>query len=123
MIKIELATVVILAIAPTGVQAQRVSDVQLGLARPMIERGELRRDALDMRRRGTWEAGAVLGGIAGAVVGYAIVVFYNDGRAEKMGPVRTAATVIGSGAVGAGIGALLQTVIATAVGQRVVSAR
>lgn len=123
MIKIGLVTAVIIATVPSDAEAQRVRDVQHGLVQPTLERGELRRDALEMRRRGTWEAGAVLGGIAGAVVGYAIVVFYNDGRAEKMGPGRTAATIIGSSAVGAGIGALLQTVIATAVGQRVVPAR
>ncbi len=65
----------------------------------------------------------MLGGIAGAALGYVIVVFYNDGRAVKMGPVRTAATLIGTGAVGASIGALLQTIIATAVGWRVVAQR
>lgn len=53
----------------------------------------------------------MLGGVAGAAFGYLLVVFHNDGLAEKWGVVPTAATILGSAAIGAGLGVLVQTLV------------
>ena len=96
-------------IMPLGAQSMAASRV--GIAPPATRERTIDRDALQQRRRGGWEVGAAFGAVAGVTVGYLIVVNYDDGRAVKMGTGRRAATLVGSAALGAALGALVQTIL------------
>lgn len=106
-----VVTAALLLGQPAPARGQQVSRLRAGASQIQPIDRLIRRDALEVKRRGNWEIGAALGGIAGAACGYALVVFHNDGLAEKWGVAPTAATIIGSAALGAGIGALLQMLV------------
>ncbi len=114
MTKRVVATILIiafLAVVPPRVGAQQAVRLRAGISQPVAAGGHVLRNALHSQRRGNWEVGAVLGGVAGAAFGYALVVFHNDGLAEKWGVLPTAATIVGSAAIGAGFGVLVQALV------------
>ena len=113
MIRTLPAVATIIALAAPGVaSAQGVAAARQGFA-PLAAPRPVRvaPEVSQVQRRGGWEVGAVLGGIGGAAFGYMVVVMYNDGRAEKMGTGREVLTIAGAAAIGAGLGAAIQSLI------------